>query len=287
METPFSEPFKKIKIRHFIPYAVLWFVLTIGAEFIVGIFEISSSREEAILKTINGLLLYSLMLVFIVRKLKKNGYSLRTVFFSRDFEKIKIHHLLFILFILIIFSISSFYVSYYPVSLIFPDFATSVVSKNRGLDSFDIKNITTVNIIYMMTICFIAPFVEEIFFRGFLLNRLAQKKNMVFGLITSSLLFGLFHDNVLGMFGFGIVMSVLLLRTKSLHYSILCHMCNNTIPYIIKIGDSFGTDKYESTLTVSSLRDYFPIMFIVFIISISIIIRYTYKTVKNFAIQQE
>jgi CAAX amino terminal protease family. len=110
---------------------------------------------------------------------------------------------------------------------------------------------------------------------------------MVFGLITSSLLFGLFHDNVLGMFGFGIVMSVLLLRTKSLHYSILCHMCNNTIPYIIKIGDSFGTDEYESTLTIASLRDYFPIMFIVFIISISLIIRYTYKTVKNFAIPQE
>ena len=80
---------------------------------------------------------------------------------------------------------------------------------------------------------------EEVMFRGTLqsaYSKLGEKK----GLIISSVLFGMFHFNLLNLFGpifLGIVLGIVLIKTNSLYGSILGHVLNNafamTIGYLL------------------------------------------------------
>lgn len=71
---------------------------------------------------------------------------------------------------------------------------------------------------------------EEIFFRGALLGALSQRLGAVWGLLLSSLLFGIVHlDLAQGGAAviLGLYLGALTLRTGSIHAAILCHGVNN------------------------------------------------------------
>jgi membrane protease YdiL (CAAX protease family) len=71
---------------------------------------------------------------------------------------------------------------------------------------------------------------EEIFFRGALLSLLSQRLGAGWGLLLSSLLFGLLHlDPAQGGAAavLGLYLGALTLRTGSIHAAILCHGLNN------------------------------------------------------------
>jgi len=71
---------------------------------------------------------------------------------------------------------------------------------------------------------------EEIFFRGALLSLLSQRLGPGWGLLLSSLLFGLLHmDPAQGGAAavLGLYLGALTLRTGSIHAAILCHGLNN------------------------------------------------------------
>ncbi|MDY0236732.1 MAG: type II CAAX endopeptidase family protein [Gudongella sp.] len=80
---------------------------------------------------------------------------------------------------------------------------------------------------------------EEVMFRGTLQNaysKFGEKK----GLIITSILFGIFHFNLLNLLGpifLGIVLGIILIKTNSLYGSILGHILNNgfamTIGYLL------------------------------------------------------
>ncbi len=80
---------------------------------------------------------------------------------------------------------------------------------------------------------------EEVMFRGTLqaaYSKLSIKK----GLIISSILFGIFHFNLLNLLGpifLGLVLGIILIKTNSLYGSILGHILNNafamTLGYVI------------------------------------------------------
>ena len=71
---------------------------------------------------------------------------------------------------------------------------------------------------------------EEIFFRGALLGALSQRLGAGWGLLLSSLLFGILHlDPAQGGAAviLGLYLGALTLRTGSIHAAILCHGVNN------------------------------------------------------------
>ncbi len=81
----------------------------------------------------------------------------------------------------------------------------------------------------------IAPFLEEIFFRGIVLRKL-ENFGIPIAVILSSLLFALLHGISIGLiykFVFGIVLAILIYKTKTIMSSIVCHMLNNTIAIFI------------------------------------------------------
>lgn len=93
-------------------------------------------------------------------------------------------------------------------------------------------------VISLLRICILAPFIEEILMRGFLLNGLSIKYGKIAGLLISSLLFALLHFNMvqtLSAFLSGMILGLLYLHTGSITCCILAHMGYNLISYITTI----------------------------------------------------
>lgn len=94
-----------------------------------------------------------------------------------------------------------------------------------------------------LTVCIIAPILEEILFRGILLRGLLQHKvNAAVAIILSSFLFGIAHLNPWQFIGAGMLGAVfgfVYYRTKSLWLCIFLHALNNTISFLMML-------KYET-----------------------------------------
>ncbi len=84
----------------------------------------------------------------------------------------------------------------------------------------------------------IAPFIEEIFFRGFLLRSISNKWGIISGSIISAALFALLHlqlSSIIPIFILGLIINSLVIRSKSIIPAIAFHMFNNAIAFTIEI----------------------------------------------------
>lgn len=95
-----------------------------------------------------------------------------------------------------------------------------------------------------VSLIIIAPVVEEIVFRGFMLRRLASYVPPVYAAIISSAVFGLFHLEFLGdnplnwaaalnTFTLALALSWLYLETKNLWTAIALHAIKNLVAFIV------------------------------------------------------
>jgi membrane protease YdiL (CAAX protease family) len=87
----------------------------------------------------------------------------------------------------------------------------------------------------------IQPIAEEIFFRGFLLDKFKNLFGKNIAIFFSSLLFGLAHlsyGNIypaILTFIIGLLLAVLVVKTKNLYSSIIAHILFNLISFSIYI----------------------------------------------------
>lgn len=102
----------------------------------------------------------------------------------------------------------------------------------------------------LLTLVILAPVVEEFVFRGVFLTRFMAKTSMWGGILISSLLFGVLHLDFIGAFLFGIIASLLYLRTGNLLLPILFHMLNNALAALslyVPIDKFFAIDWFMVT----------------------------------------
>ncbi|ADM89978.1 CAAX amino terminal protease family protein [Candidatus Karelsulcia muelleri CARI] len=89
--------------------------------------------------------------------------------------------------------------------------------------------------IFLPTITLLAPFFEEILFRGIILNILYNNEYPIKAILFSSLLFGFIHMNILQFisgFFIGNILGVSYVTTFSINICILIHIYNNIIAII-------------------------------------------------------
>lgn len=84
----------------------------------------------------------------------------------------------------------------------------------------------------------IAPFVEEIFFRGFFLRFFVDKIGIFYGSIVSALIFAVFHlqwQSIIPIFILGLIINYLVVKHKSIVPAIIFHVINNGIAFTLQI----------------------------------------------------
>lgn len=115
--------------------------------------------------------------------------------------------------------------TFVPLSYLAPNFV------EHTLLSSDLYSVETVSqwLVLMLLAVVLAPVIEEVLFRGILMQRFAYKWGTRTGVIASSVLFAIGHGEWLGHFVFGVAMCALYLRTRKLRVNIAAHALNNFV----------------------------------------------------------
>lgn len=89
-----------------------------------------------------------------------------------------------------------------------------------------------------IAIVLLAPLIEEVLFRGFLLRTLVNKIGIIWGSVVSALVFALLHvpwQSIIPIFILGLILNSVVIRSKSLWPAIGFHILNNAITFVIQI----------------------------------------------------
>ncbi|MDA0181054.1 CPBP family intramembrane metalloprotease [Solirubrobacter phytolaccae] len=102
----------------------------------------------------------------------------------------------------------------------------------------DVKNEDSALVLvgYVLTICLIAPVVEEFFFRGFMFGALARRLGPWWGMAITGVVFGLAHApnpaiSLIALGAFGVGLCLLYWRTQSIVPCMALHALNNSITF--------------------------------------------------------
>ncbi len=266
--------FKEIKIRNL----GIWFLISFAILIVISFFSYSLNinlEDPTVLTFLGSLAFYGTLLFWIIFSFRKQSLTLKElvgrVKQKRDFLNILLVFPLFIL------SIGSFFLLFWVLSYIFPDYVSSVLNDQIFLDQGATATPIIYNILEVLLGLIIAPIVEEIFFRGVLLHRWSLKWGIKRGLLFSAILFGILHASVIGGFLFGLLMGVLYLKTKNLVVNIIFHFINNLFAYTPSLISLFqGTVKVEN-YSVETFRQDASVGFIFVAVSAPVIFYFLYK----------
>jgi hypothetical protein len=230
-DVSFASPFLHIKARSLF----LWAVLSIPVLIILYIlaYAPASASEEIdpfFDLFISSSWLYGLLILWGIGKCAQNRVDFGLLI-GRIPEGYRWLPVLGVVAILIVFSISTFWLFLYWIAVNFPDVAES---EFFGGDDFFVTSEFSqywgiYNALVFIVAVFVAPVIEEFIFRGILLTRWSLKWGPTGGILVSSLVFALLHADLLGAFTFGIAMSLLYLRTRTLLVPMMAHALNNLL----------------------------------------------------------
>jgi len=122
-----------------------------------------------------------------------------------------------------------------------------------------LENIMNGGFVTVVAICLIAPFTEEMLFRGIILRGFLQNYSPIKSILISSLLFSLVHLNLYQIpsaFILGCFMGWLYYISRSLWPSIIAHTLNNATVYVMYIlwpSDEYNHVVLNATSFVVSL----------------------------------
>jgi membrane protease YdiL (CAAX protease family) len=146
---------------------------------------------------------------------------------------------LFLVFALMPIALAGVWLLWLPLSYVFPELTQEYVLKAQP---FLTRDAPDRNAVMIVMVVLLGPIVEEIVFRGILLHRFAHKWGARKAIVVSSIIFGLLHADILGHAVFGIVLSLIYIRTASLWLPIAIHVLNNALALSLMALPLLSTD---------------------------------------------
>lgn len=144
-------------------------------------------------------------------------------------------------------------IAIYALKSISPSFMNGLLEELNKNNSNSLYSI----IINGIAASFIAPIVEELIFRGIILNRLKIKIGVKKAIIVSSILFGMIHYElgILSAIIFGICMSLIYLKTRNIFVTIAIHIINNfMVSFVQVISFLIDSNGSKENITLSSFN---------------------------------
>lgn len=113
------------------------------------------------------------------------------------------------------------------------------ILKSSGLTipepDFSFPKGTIYLILFLIYVCLLGPVLEEIIFRGFILKSMRKYGDLT-AIIVSSILFSMFHLNLVQFVNpvlMGIILAFIAIKSESIIPSIIAHIFNNTITFMM------------------------------------------------------
>lgn len=237
-------PFEKLRARGLLTQSMLGaIVVLLAARFVPGLVDKSATDSGSF-----GLFYLGIAIV-IVARIRAADLNV-----DRLFGPVPSSAMLKLTLVAIplgVLSIAGFWLLFLPLSYAAPNLVRSwAIEGMSRMEAHSFSAWCSRSIIAVI----VAPVIEEVLFRGLLLQRWALRWGTMTAVILSSSLFAIGHVEVLGHFVFGVAMAALYLRTRSLWVPISAHALNNFIVSVLTLPSELSPDKPEKQMTVAGLQ---------------------------------
>ena len=106
------------------------------------------------------------------------------------------------------------------------------------------------DLIYFIKLAILFPVAEELFFRGFLLQRLSFRWGLKAGLFISAVVFAVVHPNIFSALITGLLTALIYIKTQNILAPILYHTLHNVLVFL-KFYLIYGFARLESLLHIN------------------------------------
>lgn len=244
-------PFDRLRARGLIVQCVLAFAVVMATFGIV--FPTGTTMSSRWLRVV-GLLIYLTSALVLLVRARRANLDWHRLLGRRDIPR-EFVPLLTVIIPVVMITIGAAIAVFIPLSYVAPDFVERTILDAGAM--FEARTISDWLEVVVLTVL-VAPIVEELFFRGFLLHRWARRWGTATAVVASSALFAVLHGEWIGHFLFGIVMAALYLRTRRLWMPIAAHAINNGIVALVALVDLLRHAPAEST-SLAELRSQWPL----------------------------
>ena len=148
-------------------------------------------------------------------------------------------------------AIAGFWLLFLPLSFVAPDFVRAWAIANANQQPIQTLPIW---ISQLLVAVVVAPVVEEVLFRGILMQRWALRWGTRTGVVVSSAVFAVGHVELLGHFVFGVVLCLMYIRTRSLLLPIATHALNNLLASLGGLASVMKAQRAPQQMTMATLR---------------------------------
>lgn len=271
-----DNPFFGLKARYlFLLLLLIYLVSYISYAFVLKITSIELDFRDPIREYIVYCLCFIGTTLYLLRQLHQFKIDLKSIFgkLPKGYRWILLFGLMFIL-LLFVLGVGLLFFSF--VSLIAPSFIESLLEYAAETDS-QISFAHYYSLLRIITVAIVAPITEEFIFRGLLLHIWASKWKTSRAILLSSLIFGFFHFNPIGISIAGIVLALLYIKTRSLLIPIVAHTMSNLIaissPSLIRLA----TNNFDiNELTIDNINNMWKLGLLLTILSTPFIVRFVY-----------
>jgi hypothetical protein len=251
MATP-DHPFLAIKARLVV---LVFLAMAIGLSLVFGTLGaldlIPLQPDDPIVAPILYSLTFGGVCLAVILRMKRPLLQLRQLL-GRWPQQLHWGALLFLIFSVFLFSLGAFQLSYLALSLFAPALVESTLQQSLTLAADETAYPTLYSAVTVGSVLLVAPVTEEFIFRGILLHRWGVRWGIRPALVLTSILFGVLHSNLVGLFVFGLVMALLYLSTRSLLVSMVAHSVSNGIASLVE----FVTLQTSTTLPADILAEF-------------------------------
>lgn len=234
------ERFSKIRISKAVIITIL-FLLFSSIFIVIGHTKLSDLNAEIL----TFYILYTVPFLLYLYTIRKYDLSVIAIFEGSMSDLRQVWFFI----PLIVMTIGVVWVTILLLDLASADLAERYFNWLNSIELFETGPDTTFiqySLIFIVVAIF-APLVEEIVFRGIMIERFGSKYGFKVAVLLSSFLFGVLHMDIIGAFIFGVVLSVLYLRTRSLLLPFLIHAANNgAVVLFIFLGDPFNLEAWDT-----------------------------------------
>ena len=212
-----ENPFLRLRARWLVSWTLAGLLLmSMG----LGVIWATVGSDEETSLNLGGIFMYLWLFYWAYRQSEAAGIALADFF--KGGKSIGILPLVGLVILLILFSAGVIILMGSILSYLWP----AVLDSDLWMPQSTPVSVLN-RILDILVLVVLAPVVEEIIFRGILLGRWTTKWNIRAGMLMSGSAFAILHIDFLGAFVFGLCMSVLYLKTRTLISSIVAHALNN------------------------------------------------------------